>query len=107
MSWQKNTTHTRMVSKSFRVWLLVFSLEQRIRDHPPDCDCDGAVGQTWEPMVQSLCLDAERSASSGSGEPVRPALFGSAGLIVCLKRMAIKVQPDDGFWLEAYCDHIQ
>jgi hypothetical protein len=45
-----------MAIKSFRLWLLVFSLEQWIRDQPPDCDCDGAVGQTSGPIVQSGCL---------------------------------------------------
>lgn len=75
---------------------------------PPDCDCDGAVGQTSGPMVQSpdvwrrndpqVVVRANRLCS---------ALFGSAGLIVCLKRMAIKEQSDDGLGLEAYCDYVE
>lgn len=48
-----------MANKGFRAWLLVFSLEQRIRDLPPDCDCDGAVGQTPGPMVQFQLFGAE------------------------------------------------
>lgn len=42
---------------------------------------------------------------SGSGQPVCFALFGPVGLILSLKRMAIKEQPGDGFGLEARCDH--
>lgn len=57
---------------------------------------------------QTHMFGAERSAStSGSGQPVCFALFGSVGLIVCLKRMAVKEQPDDGFEPGAHCDHIE
>lgn len=48
-----------MASKGFRAYLWVFSLEQRIRDQPRDCDCDGAVGQTSGPMVKSEMFGAE------------------------------------------------